>query len=161
ESVLTRLWPLQEIILSNSIQFVRCEDVADEEITLASRHSVMSLNPAISSAEILNDLISLAIAWTYHADNPSGSSAPVVEFQQAFLNCAFVSRSPMNRRRSVPHNSELLMHFDSTRCTSKPRDFILAIMPQYKFYTVPKAAKQMDFGKLFVDCCAQLGQVQL
>jgi hypothetical protein len=33
ENVLSRLWPLQEIMLSDSIQFVRCEDVVDEEIT--------------------------------------------------------------------------------------------------------------------------------
>jgi len=157
ESVLTRLWPLQEIILSDCIQFVRCENVADKEITFTSPHGAMS----ISSANILNDLLSLAITWAFHADNPSGSSTPVVEFQKAFLNCAFVSRSPMTRHRSVPANAELLMHLDSTRRTSKPRDFILAIMPQYKFYTVPKEAKLMDFGKLFVDCCNQLGRVQL
>lgn len=157
ERVLTRLWPLQEIILSDCIEFVRCENVADEEITFPSPPGYMS----ISSANILTDLNSLAMAWALHTDNPSDPSGLVVGFQQAFLNCAQVTRPPMNRRRSVPASLELFLHLDSSRRTSKPRDFILAIMPQYKFYTVPKDAKQMDFGKLFVDCCNQLGRVQL
>jgi hypothetical protein len=150
ESVLSRLWPLQEIILSDCILFVRCEDVADEEIM--GSHSTQSM----SSANILSDLLDLSMAWSLHANNPTGSSELFVKFQHAFLNCSSVARCPRNKQRSVPANLEFYIHISSTRRTSEPRDFILAIMPQYKCYTVPKAAKQMSFGQLFVDCCNQL-----
>ena len=44
----------------------------------------------------------------------------------------------------------------SKRCTSKPRDFILAVMPQFSFYIVPKNAKKLSFQDLFIDCTTQL-----
>ena len=40
--------------------------------------------------------------------------------------------------------------------TTKSRDFILAVMPQYGFYKVPPSAKDMTFSQLFIDCCNQL-----
>jgi hypothetical protein len=41
------------------------------------------------------------------------------------------------------------------RYTAKPREFILAIMPQRHWYTVPSNAKSMTFGKLFFDMCSK------
>jgi hypothetical protein len=159
EDVLSRLWPLQEILISDYIQFVRCDDVPDDEITRPypiDGPGMMSM----SSANILTDLVSLSVSWAFLSDNPTGSSVSVVEFQHAFLNATCVTRKPMNRRRIVPAGAELYIHFDSIRQTSKERDFILAIMPQYKFYTVPENAKQMTFGQLFVDCCHQLDRAR-
>jgi hypothetical protein len=115
---------------------------------------------SMSSANILTDLLDLSMAWAFQGHNPTGSSAPFVEFQHAFLNCTSVIRCPMNKRRSVPHPAELYLHFNSPRQTSKSRDFILAIMPQYEFYRVPNAAKLMGFGQLFADCCNQLRQAR-
>ena len=160
ESVLTRLWPLQEMLISDHLQFVRCNDVADDKISKPPL--LVQGYMSMSSANILTDLLSLAIAWAYLSNNPTGSSLPVVEFQQAFLHCTSVRRTPMimNKLRKVPANAELWVHFDSTRRTSKARDFILATMPQYNFYTVPNSAKQMTFGQLFVDCCNQLSRAQ-
>lgn len=155
EDVLVRLWPLQEILLSDCLQFVRCDNVEDEKITRAYPSDGPGLT-SLSSANILTDLVSLAVAWAFLGNNPTGSNVPIKEFQQAFLNGGAVARDPMNRQRMVPAGAELYMHFDSTRETGKDRDFILAIMPQYKFYIVPKDAKKMSFEQLFVDCCHQL-----
>jgi hypothetical protein len=159
EDVLSRLWPLQEILISDCLQFVRCEDVPDDKITRPYPINGPG-RMSMSSANTLTDLVSLAVSWTFLSNNPTGSSTSFVEFQHAFLNCTSVTRNPMNRRRIVPAGAELYMHFDSIRETSKPHDFILAMMPQYKFYTVPKGAKQMSFGQLFVDCCRQLDRAQ-
>jgi hypothetical protein len=43
----------------------------------------------------------------------------------------------------------------STHHATKPRDFILATMPQFRSYRVPKDAKKMTFLELFADCCTQ------
>ncbi|KAG7126267.1 hypothetical protein HYQ44_001307, partial [Verticillium longisporum] len=56
----------------------------------------------------------------------------------------------------VPRARDLGLHLVSTRQTSKGRDFILAIMPQYQFYKVPTTARKMTFSELFLDCCHQL-----
>ena len=84
-----------------------------------------------------------------------------LKFQYAFLNCGIITCHSTNRPRlQFPRLAETWAHFDSTRRTSEPRDFILAIMPQYEFYTVPRNAKQMTFGQLFFDCCRQLEAVR-
>ena len=45
------------------------------------------------------------------------------------------------------------------RRTTKGRDFILAIMPQFMFYRVPADAKEMTFSALFFDCIRQLSDI--
>jgi hypothetical protein len=54
-----------------------------------------------------------------------------------------------------PTAEDFLEYKHSTHRTSHSRDFILTIMPQYRFYVVPVMAKQMKFGELFVDCFHQ------
>jgi hypothetical protein len=57
--------------------------------------------------------------------------------------------------RLFPSRDELCQYDLSTRKTSHPRDFILAIIPQYGFYKVPTTARVMGFGELFLDCFQQ------
>jgi hypothetical protein len=79
------------------------------------------------------------------------------QFRHAFLNCGTATRTRRSTIvRQFPAWGKLTQHFPSTRQTSKSRDFILAIMPQYTFYTVPHNAKHMTFGELFNDCMRQL-----
>jgi hypothetical protein len=47
------------------------------------------------------------------------------------------------------------LHAESIRVTSKPRDFILALFIQYKWYTIPRSAKDMTFSALFCDAYEQ------
>lgn len=77
------------------------------------------------------------------------------EFLHAFLTCGTISRTSVNPRPSVPTKLDLGLHFQSVRRTGNPKDFTLAVMPQYDFYTVPVDAKQMIFRELFVDCFQQ------
>jgi hypothetical protein len=43
--------------------------------------------------------------------------------------------------------------------TTKARDFILAITPQFSFYMIPKDAKDMTFSAIFCDCIRQLAAI--
>lgn len=154
EGILDRLWPLQEICLSDSIQFVCCkEDPAPDEKTLSTRNHV---------ANYLQDsLINLAILW----DSAYGSNGTNPIFNRDRLNfiSAYIHNGTVTRNRNgytTQHSFQynLGAQFNSVRVTSKPRDFILAIMPQFKWYSVPPNAKQLKFGKLFLDCCKQASE---
>jgi hypothetical protein len=46
-------------------------------------------------------------------------------------------------------------HLASHRCASKPRDYILATMPQFPWYHCPLEAKQMEFSDIFMDLYKQ------
>jgi hypothetical protein len=157
EGALTRLWPLQEVILSDKIQFVRCEKVADD---IAEPQSKL-----LRVGNAANALLTFAFAWCLHG-NPDGLSYPNhqmhIKFVTAFLTCCTVERPQSDRSGEVeiPTATEILLHRNSMRLTSKSRDFILAIMPQYKFYTIPPNAKQMTFTQLFFDCICQLRETE-
>ena len=56
----------------------------------------------------------------------------------------------------LPNAQDFATSTTSRRRTVMPRDFILAIMPQFSFYIVPEGAKSMTFTQLFVDCFDQL-----
>ena len=80
-----------------------------------------------------------------------------IKFWDAFLNSGFVAReSPSSALLEFPGYIEIALQRNSIRVTSKPRDFVLAIMPQYGFYAVPKDPRKMTFGQLFLDCYNQL-----
>ena len=94
---------------------------------------------------------------TTAASSISDCSRIKLDFIRAFFNCGSAKRISARRHLpEFPSHLEFSSQFTSTRRTSKPRDFILAIMPQYTFYTVPKDAKSMTFAQLFVDCYHQL-----
>ena len=147
EGVLTRLWPLQEILLSNNLQFVRCNAVTKEIVE----------SPDVPAIGIVQSLFSAAIVWSSRGED-DGDDYPdlyFADFTNAIFDCGSVSRSP-RREVEFPLLQELHLEATSTRRTSKSRDFILAIMPQFKFYTLPEKAREMDFSSLFLDCVRQL-----
>jgi hypothetical protein len=76
------------------------------------------------------------------------------EFVNALVN---ISRKVTNDFRSF-YNLRVGMkrHIMSARLTSKPRDFILAVAPQYGSYKTPSIASRMTFEELFMDCCRQI-----
>jgi hypothetical protein len=153
EGVLSRLWLLQEIILSDNIQFVSCE----------TSHALKPKR-RFSSDPVWGMRISLhmmSYAWAVYGDSDRQYNKNLIhiKFQYAFLTCSSISRPNTVARRYVPlipADHEFMLHMSSTRTTSKSRDFILAIMPQYAGYKVPDNAKSMTFAQLFVDCYLQL-----
>lgn len=159
EGLLTRLWPLQEIILSDTIQFVRCERVeSDEKPRVATEYEIRNISVIGSS------LSSLAQAWSTHGEANDNRwrhrmGFTKYNFVSAFLNLGTAVRRHESIEVMLPNERDIMTHLNSTRETSKPRDFILAIMPQYGFYHAPQNAKQLSFTELFLDCCRQLREV--
>jgi hypothetical protein len=151
ETVFERLWVLQEVSLSNALQFIRCDEVSPE---------FKAVRPAPDTIEdSTNDVFTLftkfAERWGWYDDNTTKDNLENLTFLNNFIHCGSISRSPPLKSSPVPSRGELFNHINSMRMTTHSRDFILAIMPQYEFYKVPEIAKDMSFGQLFVDCFQQ------
>src|SRR6266496_2860215 len=78
-----------------------------------------------------------------------------MEFLHAFFKYRCTSWTPVTNIPAFP-GGEFIIQGSSMRRTTKSHDFVLAVMPQYTFYTFPENAKSMTFGQLFDDCFKQL-----
>ncbi|KAJ6506600.1 hypothetical protein C8R45DRAFT_970082 [Mycena sanguinolenta] len=154
DGILSRLWPLQEIMMSNCVRFVKCKPVA-------------STGPATRTArspgyDLVGSLSTLALAWdTFGSKDETNmwhrTGTGRWDFLDAFFHCRETRRgNTVAEIPELPQARDLCIHLSSMRRTSKPRDFILAIMPQYGFYRMPQNARRMSFPKLYIDCCRQL-----
>jgi hypothetical protein len=157
ETMLTRLWILEETLLSNTIQFV------DGRPHATHQRLYTSGTAQLTSVRFVMKLRELAKAWAgaYHPWQSTPTSAIEVDtlaFIRGYFTNGTVRRQGLNIRVShpFPELHTFYRHIFSTRRTSKSRDFILATMPQYSFYHVPPNAKSMNFGDLFKDCVYQL-----
>jgi Heterokaryon incompatibility protein (HET) len=158
EALVERLWLLQEVILSDTIQFVQCGEALDYTSDLTPDYLGEG---DLTGPSFLNyvdnigyEIFSRACGWH---DHRTGDTFEPSEFLRAFLSNGTVSRYSPAILHDIPYptTADFLNYSNSTRRTSHARDFILAIMPQYSFYQVPQTAKQMTFGELFVDCFQQ------
>jgi hypothetical protein len=156
DGILTRLWPLQEITLSDNLVFIRWEkdpEKADEQMwTNPTPWQVMQLTESVCA------IYELASGWIHYGkedgdfvQNPDDIS----RFVRAYLIGGPVSRQCSGVMWNHSKNNTDWVHFTSSRVTTNPRDFILAIMPQYHWYKLPPKAKSLTFGELFLDCCLQ------
>jgi hypothetical protein len=157
ERMLTRLWILEETLLSNTIQFVDGRPHAT--------HQRLSTSPTaqLTLVRFVMKLRELAKAWAgaYHPWQSTPKSAIDVDtlaFIHGYFTNGTIRRQGVNIRvnHPFPEQHTFYRHIFSTRRTSKSRDFILATMPQYSFYHVPPNARSMNFGDLFKDCVYQL-----
>ena len=155
EGVLTRLWPYQEILLSNTVQFVRCESVPG---TSDPQPKKINKLPEVA---ISDSLFSTAIVWTSYGedDGDDYSDLYYTDFLDAFFALGTVERTDARGITQFPFAQEFQLNMNNKRRTTKARDFILAIMPQFSFYTVPKDAKEMTFSGLYFDCIRQLSRI--
>ncbi|KAM0326930.1 hypothetical protein ACHAQA_006050 [Verticillium albo-atrum] len=160
DGVLSRLWPLQEVILSDTVRFVRCEPVpGSDPKAINPARPAPSMDNALT---LVGSLSTLALAWdTYCVDDDSTMWYRLGTAKWSFFDAYFglkeATRSNSGKvSPTVPRARDLGLHLSSIRQTSKGRDFILATMPQYQFYKVPKTARKMSFSDLFLDCCHQL-----
>ena len=160
EGLLSRLWPLQEVMLSDTIQFVQCDCIQ----TRPHKREREQLLQEIRSS-ILSQVDMMAYSWASYGEVMKGHvkgddiGRMDVEFVRAFFDCGTVSRSGPRTAKIPPRLQDkdgFTSHFASSRRTSKPRDFILAWMPQFTFYTVPEKAKSMSFSQLFAECFRQI-----
>lgn len=155
EGILERLWPLQESILSNRIQFVTCE-----EGHLASNN--MDWGRILSGqSDILANvdrLWTFSRAWASHGKDKTPSGDEQLSFISAFLNNKEVSRDfPGGLSLSGAIEDGFFIQSNSTRRTTKARDLILSTMSQYDWYSAPspQVVRGMGFGRLFQDCFSQ------
>ena len=127
DSWLERLWPLQEAILSNNLQFASC---ADRDIS-----TFRFYGENLTLRRMQDDLWTVSHAWVSYGREKEDVSGPfeddALKFMNAFLHNGTVTRPnlPEATFGSRGFGWELRQHSNSRRKTAKPRDFILAIMP--------------------------------
>lgn len=166
EGALTRLWLLQEVLLSDTIQFERCDTLGEIQVRRVEdppRDQFERYIACTWTAELLvREIPALALTWASHAiDDLTIDLGPAVhDFIRAFLRLETVSRSHRVQLQ-IPRVFDLHQFNSSVRQTGTARDFILATMPQFRFYSQPQNAKDKSFGELFVDCYRQLQQAQV
>lgn len=85
----------------------------------------------------------------------TGSNKPdIVAFLRAYINCSTIdkpSSNQMDNAMDIFDGNLRVFHLTSPRASTKPRDYVLATMPQFPWYTVPIDAKKMSFGEIFQD----------
>lgn len=155
EGILERVWPLQEVMFSDVLQFVRCDNAPVRKICSGDFHPKTNIG-----MYLVDCLMSLAQSWAQlYRDIPATDheDTQLVQFLRAFLTSGHVSRKRVpTQMPSVSRNVyDYWLYMHSTRRTSKPRDYILAVMPQYSWYAVPSDAKSMTFQQLFNNCIEQ------
>ncbi|KAG6364686.1 hypothetical protein INS49_006290 [Diaporthe citri] len=152
ESYLQRLWTLEECLLSRTVQFT----VGPNNTPRDAKDTGDSLNAWYKSqvdAQIICDsLYTLACVFT-------GSSKPdIVAFLRAYINCSTIrkpSTNQMDKAIDIFDGNLRSFHLSSARTSTKHRDYVLATMPQFPWYTVPIDAKRMSFGEIFQDLHTQ------
>lgn len=99
----------------------------------------------------INDL---AATWVVIAGSVENNC--IYNFTVAFIEDGIISRPA----EGDPVDFRIIFeeHEWSPRRTSKPRDFILAIMSTYKWHRAPQNSKTMKFGELYIDCVRQVSQ---
>jgi hypothetical protein len=179
---LDRLWPLQETMLSNTLQFTVCRSSRLKHHSDTWKTSLASLDLSDSSGTskdsklalklirpLFDSLHSVAEAWMDHGlflwKGSKDSNVEIPWQQHADLHDRFISA--MLRNTTVSRSTERYAGFQyspyntladeskSRRRTSKSRDFILALFPQFKWYEKPVNVLSMTFGEIFVDALGQ------
>ena len=152
-----RLWPLQEMILSDNLLFTTCmslrvEQPLDVEMEYFASHTAFR--------RISDSLYCAAQAWLEYGVEEEVAEWEYNMFLKAYINNGFVARRACHasRHRVRGLTNDFAIHLNSLRVTSKPRDFVLAILPQYGWYRAPREVKRLTFGQLWIDCVQQAEQ---
>ena len=153
EGILQRLWPLQEIVFSNTVKFVTCAETRDPRPFTEN-----SFNKGVTTrSATIASLWSLATAWVSFGKTELTTHGKL-GFIHALLNNEQVSRDTVGRSAfSTGIGTESEMQSHSIRKTAQARDLVLSTMSQYDWYTAPSPQwiRQKPFGVLYQDCFAQ------
>jgi hypothetical protein len=146
-----RNWPLQELMLSNRVQFTVCSALPNPDEVLASIPTSVA---TVKGWIFMRDLWTMGQSWT----GSSSLGDDVESFIIALFFNTAVERAPLGNG-SRPGISKLLLSLsDSIRQTRRPQDFVLAIFPQFSWYSVPPNPGSKSFGELLGDMLSQLEQ---
>ncbi len=147
KTYLRRLWTLTELFLSDNIHFTGCRDRGGKEI-----HDDYSFLWVASRMK--DDLNTLGRCWLQRGLD--GNSASYEDFVRAFLNGDTVSRGKGNGTFDCIDDYKLRKLFqNSSRSATYPSDYVLAIFPQFRWYSIPAGVENMMFRDLFNDCYRQ------
>lgn len=172
ESYLQRLWTLEECLLSRTVQFTvgsnsrwllrvpLLDASAPAHENLDSPQDAKDKDdPAnawyksqVDTQIICDSLYTLACVFT-GADEPD-----ILAFLRAYINCSTIkkpSANQMDKAMDIFDGNLRTFHLSSPRASTKPRDYVLATMPQFPWYSVPTDAKKMSFGEIFQDLHTQ------
>ncbi|KIV89469.1 hypothetical protein PV10_06866 [Exophiala mesophila] len=151
-----RLWVLQEAVLSDTIQFTICGHVEHEDFDVEDD----LWGYATRFKQLTDHLQATAYSWISYGVDQDGSDQEYNEFVHAFLHNGVVTRktADVDRHRRRSGIAEIDVHLNSMRQTTKARDFILAIFPQFGWYVPPENVRTMAFGQLWLDLCRQASQ---
>lgn len=172
ESYLQRLWTLQECLLSATVQFtissngkwqLQCSScdgsgVSDRysdtprELKGADNAATAWYQSQVDTQIICDSLYTLACVFT------GADESDISAFLQAYINCATIKKpaaNQMDKAVDIHEGNLRLFNLSSPRASTKHRDYVLATMPQFSWYTVPINAKAMSFGDIFQDLYAQ------
>jgi hypothetical protein len=163
EGILQRLWPLQESIVSNNVRFVTLKESQN-----APEKGLQSFLDFISGGRegginaTIDALWALSRAWatygTSHDVLPQTLGRDQLVFAHALLNNGTASRAKVGRSPfSLSLGSEISLHINSIRITTKARDYVLSALSQYSWYVAPppQDVRQMGFAALYQDCFIQ------
>lgn len=159
EMWLDRLWVLEEVLMSDTLQFVVCDsdDRSEDGQREESWDNSYIWNNVTYTTQLRDKLQAVAFAWTSYGSKSAPADSEIDEFVHAFLHYGTVTRRAVisDRHRQRSPYAEFRNHGNSMRRTTKARDFILAILPQYGWYVAPPNIRGSSFGALWLDCCKQ------
>lgn len=158
EVVLSRLWMMQEILLSDHIQFVQCDTGP-----LNLRGYPSEYGRKWASISLRENLKILASSWSLMWRDASATTESKLQDVRNFL-LTFLTYGTVSRGRAQNLSSfsvlgvgcSVWLDTNSLHRATKCRDYILAVMPRFEFYKVPNGVRQMSFGELFANCFLQL-----
>ncbi|KAH9207016.1 hypothetical protein DL95DRAFT_484322 [Leptodontidium sp. 2 PMI_412] len=148
ESYLQRLWTLQEVLLSRTIQFVISER---KKLSYEERHQ----NPywyRENVVRVLDSLYGLAHAFEFTSND--GSLRGITDFMKAYICSGTVTserRLMRGANENIFTNSFANVYASSIRSATEPRDYIFATMPQFPWYHYPEEAARMTFNEIFLN----------
>ncbi|EME45985.1 hypothetical protein DOTSEDRAFT_70110 [Dothistroma septosporum NZE10] len=157
DSYLRRLWTLQEVTLSHTIQFVA---MPQELITQASKTCLDDLlcygEGWMRVRDALNSLSNAFVARSSgtEIDHSSDKDARSVDFIRAYIEGGTVSTARVLARdvtEDIFSDSFTKWFWASERIATKPRDYVFATMPQFPWYRYPRHAESMTFSEIFSD----------
>jgi len=146
---------LQEVMVSNALQFVRCR--ASELSALASNQSYWTS----SSTRLIESLVQFWMAWNSFEGRKYDllsvkQQYPEIRFLNAFIFDGLVTRVPYRGDyKHIAFANSLKAQMFSKQRSTKPRDYIPAVLPQHHFYVIPWTARDWSFGDLFLNCLRQ------
>jgi hypothetical protein len=160
-----RNWPLQELLLSNKVEFAVCKNLANQAPERPERWESMPSTSAFDTTKArttIMDLGSLAETWVgLSAQEPDSTRYSqeldlLEEFMEALRYNGTVTR-PSTHEWNPNLFHQLSRSSNNIRKSGKSRDYILAVLPQFAWYQLPTNVKSMGFGQVYQDAMLQIG----